>query len=160
MVVRKSWGHSVQASHYARLCWGHKPLVCPDLDCFRHFEEVQGKKRSKESHKTVMTASRAGGLCTFQVRDGQHDSAKGWLMVTVSGEVLEGPRKFGFGLGGGAYHELHHQTWEASGSNPCMDLSQNPAGSSTGCSKIGKFVPWMLDLRLNPPLGHACLGLS
>lgn len=29
-------------------------------------------------------------------------------MVTVSGEVLEGPRKFGFGLGGGAYHELHH----------------------------------------------------
>lgn len=123
MVVRKSWGYFVQASYYVRLCWGYKLFVCLDLDCFRYFEEVQGKKRFKESYKIVMTVLRVGGLCIFQVRDGQYDSVKGWFMVIVSGEVLEGFRKFGFGLGGGVYYELYYQIWEALGSNFCMDLS-------------------------------------
>lgn len=71
VMVTESWGHSVWGAHNAGLCWGHKALVCPDLECFRHLEGARGrrKKDPKGRLKTVTKASRARGLCTFKVKN-------------------------------------------------------------------------------------------
>lgn len=49
---------------------GDRTLVCPVLECFRHFEKAhrEGRKDPKESHRTVMKASRATGLAYSRSR--------------------------------------------------------------------------------------------
>lgn len=71
--------------------------------------------------------------------------AKGWLKVTVSGEIFEGPRTFGFCLGWGQVqvHAMNYivRPGRLQCSNLDMYLNENPTGPQTGSGKIGKSYP-------------------
>lgn len=70
VVVREFGVGLLWVSNEARLSWATKHLFCPDLQCLGHFEKVpRGEKGPKESHQTVLKASRAIGLCSFKVKD-------------------------------------------------------------------------------------------
>lgn len=82
----------------------------------------------------------------------EYDLAKGWLMVTVSGEIFEGPRTFGLGLGWGQV-QVHATNYivrpgRLQGSNLGMSLNENPTGPQTGSGKIGKFYPLGSSLQV------------
>lgn len=122
---------------------GPKPLVGLDLECSRHFERTQGKKKTLKRVPKPWQRP--------QEREGSMHSRSRLASGHCQQGDIEGPRLFGFGLAWGRVHVHTMNDIIRPGSLQCsnlgMHLNETPTAPQPGFGKIRRSCPLASGLQ-------------